>query len=236
MYEMKIQVRYSETDQNGRVKLHQILEYFQDCVTFHSMAVGLGIRGDKQEDRAWYLIAWNIRIHRYPQMAENLTIVTEPYKMRGFYGYHRFRILDAQGTVLVEADSNWIFMDTKKMIPVKIPQDLAERYISAPVKDQTVRVKRKLSADGVWTEGEKLTVTKIFLDSNGHVNNTYYVLWAEDVLPECYEIGEVKVDYRQSAFLNDMIHISYIEEKDGWRVRFLNQDDTLIALVELKKR
>ena len=104
------------------------------------------------------------------------------------------------------------------------------------MKDQTVRVKRKLSADGVWTEGEKLTVTKIFLDSNGHVNNTYYVLWAEDVLPECYEIGEVKVDYRQSAFLNDMIHISYIEEKDGWRVRFLNQDDTLIALVELKKR
>lgn len=87
MYEMKIQVRYSETDQNGRVKLHQILEYFQDCVTFHSMAVGLGIRGDKQEDRAWYLIAWNIRIHRYPQMAENLTIVTEPYKMHGFYGY-----------------------------------------------------------------------------------------------------------------------------------------------------
>ena len=44
MYEMKIQVRYSETDQSGRVKLHQILEYFQDCVTFHSMAVGLGIR------------------------------------------------------------------------------------------------------------------------------------------------------------------------------------------------
>ena len=235
MYEMKIQVRYSETDRNGRVRLHQILEYFQDCVTFHSMAVGLGIRGDEQENRAWYLIAWDIHIHRYPEMAEYLTIVTEPYKMRGFYGYRRFKIVDANRNVLVEADSNWIFMDIEKMIPVKIPQDLADRYISSPVEDQTVRVKRKLSAEGEWKERETLTVTKVFLDSNGHVNNTYYVLWAEDVLPEEYEIKEVKVDYRQSAFLGDTIRISSIEEEKGWRVRFMKQEQNLIALVELKK-
>lgn len=235
MYEMKIQVRYSETDQNGKVKLHQILEYFQDCVTFHSMAVGLGIRGDEQENRAWYLIAWDIQIYRYPKMAEHLTIVTEPYKMRGFYGYRRFKIVDENNNVLVEADSNWIFMDIEKMIPVKIPKTLAVRYISSPVEDQTVRVKRKLSTEGDWKERETLTVTKIFLDSNGHVNNTYYVLWAEDVLPENYQIKEVKVDYRQSAFLKDIIQISSIEEENGWRVRFMNQNQTLIALVELKK-
>ncbi len=235
MYEMKIQVRYSETDQNGKVRLHQILEYFQDCVTFHSMAVGLGIRGDEQENRAWYLIAWDIKIHRYPEMAEYLAITTEPYKMRGFYGYRRFKIMDKNNNVLAEADSNWIFMDIEKMIPVKIPKNLAERYISGPVQDQTVRVKRKLSAEGEWVERESLTVTKIFLDSNGHVNNTYYVLWAEDVLPENYEIKEVKVDYRQSVFFKDTIHISFIEEENGWRVRFMNQNQMLIALVELKK-
>ena len=49
------------------------------------------------------------------------------------------------------------------------------------------------------------------------------------------EIKEVKVDYRQSAFLGDTIRISSIEEEKGWRVRFMNQDQTLIALVELKK-
>ena len=55
MYEMKIRVRYSEVDQKGKVRLHQLLEYFQDCVTFHSIAVGLGLRGDVEENqnRAW---------------------------------------------------------------------------------------------------------------------------------------------------------------------------------------
>ena len=234
MYEMKIQVRYSEVDRSGKVNLHQLLEYLQDCVTFHSIDVGLGIRGDEKEGRAWYLIAWDILVYRRPELAEKLTVVPEPYKMRGFYGYRRFRILDEQGNLLVDADSNWIFMNTEKMIPAKISQELALRYITAPVKDQTVRVKRKLSAEGEWEEKESMTVSKIFLDSNGHVNNTYYILWAEDVLPEEYEIKEIKVDYRQSAFLGDTIRISSITEKDGWRIRFLNQDDTLIALVELK--
>lgn len=236
MYEMKIQVRYSEVDRNGKVNLHRLLEYLQDCVTFHSIAVGLGIRGDESDNRAWYLIAWDIEIHRIPQMAEKLTIETEPYKMRGFYGYRRFRILDENDRLIVEADSNWIFMDIDKMIPAKIPQTLAQRYITSPVEDQKVRVKRKLSSEGDWMEKETLTVTKIFLDSNGHVNNTYYVLWAEDVMPENCEIREIRVDYRQSAFLNDSIKINTIEENDGWRVRFENQENKLIALVELKEK
>lgn len=234
MYEMKIQVRYSEVDRNGRVNLHRLLEYLQDCVTFHSIAVGLGIRGDENENRAWYLIAWDIEIHRFPQMAEKLTIVTEPYKMRGFYGYRRFKIMDENNIVIVEADSNWIFMDIDKMIPAKIPQELAQKYITDPIEDQTIRVKRKLSSEGDWIEKETLTVTKIFLDSNGHVNNTYYVLWAEDVIPEDYAVKEIKVDYRQSAYLNDNIKVSTIEENDRWRVRFQNQENKLIALVELK--
>lgn len=234
MYKMEIQVRYSEVDRNGKVNLHRLLEYLQDCVSFHSIAVGLGIRGDECENRAWYLIAWDIQIYRIPQMAEKLTIETEPYKMRGFYGYRRFKIIDENNEAIVEADSNWIFMDIDKMIPVKIPQELAQRYITGPVEDQKIRVKRKLPSEGEWVEKESFTVTKIFLDSNGHVNNTYYVLWAEDVMPENYEVKEIKVDYRQSAFLNDRIKISTIEENGGWRVRFENQENKLIALIELK--
>ena len=234
MYEMKIRVRYSEVDQKGKVRLHQLLEYFQDCVTFHSIAVGLGLRGDVEENqnRAWYLIAWDIQIYRLPKLVENLTVITEPYKMRGFYGYRRYRILDESQNIVVDADSNWIFMDTEKMIPMKIPQYLTDRYITGKV-DQIVRVKRKLSSEGQWTERETMEVTKIFLDSNGHVNNTYYVLWAEDVLPEGYEVKEIRVDYRQSSYLHDILRVYSIEEDGKWRIRFLNQNDEIVALIEL---
>ena len=64
MYEMKIQVRYSEVDQSGVVRLHQILEYFQDCGMFQSEELGLGVEEDQKNHRAWYLIAWNVKIIR----------------------------------------------------------------------------------------------------------------------------------------------------------------------------
>ena len=93
MYEMKIQVRYSEVDQSGVARLHQILEYFQDCGMFQSEELGLGVEEDQKNHRAWYLIAWNVKIIRHPKMSEHITVTTQAYKMRGFYGYRRYSIL-----------------------------------------------------------------------------------------------------------------------------------------------
>ena len=67
MYEMKIRVRYSEVDREGIARLHQILEYFQDCGTFQSEELGLGVEEDQKNHRAWYLIAWNVKIIRHPR-------------------------------------------------------------------------------------------------------------------------------------------------------------------------
>jgi len=97
MYEMKIRVRYSEVDREGIARLHQILEYFQDCGTFQSEELGLGVEEDQKNHRAWYLIAWNVKIIRHPRMSEYIDVTTQAYKMRGFYGYRRYSIIDEQG-------------------------------------------------------------------------------------------------------------------------------------------
>ena len=36
MYQMDARVRYSEVDETHRIKLESVLDYFQDCCTFHS--------------------------------------------------------------------------------------------------------------------------------------------------------------------------------------------------------
>ena len=51
MYEMKIQVRYSEVDQSGVARLHQILEYFQDCGMFQSEELGLGVEEECKDNK-----------------------------------------------------------------------------------------------------------------------------------------------------------------------------------------
>lgn len=232
MYEMDIRVRYSETDQTGRTKLYQILEYFQDSSVFHTMSLGFKIQNTPEENHAWYLLAWDVKITRYPELGEKIKIVTDPYKMRGFYGYRRFFILNEKGDRIVEADSMWIYMDILQMIPVKISADVAEKYIPEKV-DDTVKMKRKLSAKGEWKEEESIEISKVYLDTNMHVNNACYVQWAEELLPENKEILRIRTDYRQSAVLNDCIHIFTCRDKQIFRVKYENQKGELVCLIDI---
>lgn len=232
MYGMKIRVRYSEVDPNGKVRLHQILEYFQDCGTFQSEEIGLGMQVDKENHRAWYLLAWDVKIKRHPAMSEYITVTTQAYKMRGFYGYRRYSIIDERGETIVSGESIWILMDTDKMLPMKISKELADKYVEKNA-DTTIRVKRKIEADGEWEEKDSVEITKIYLDSNNHVNNTVYALWAEEVIPEGRFAKETRIDYRKSAIYGDTIKVYTQEQEEVFRVKFLNQHGELSALVEI---
>ncbi len=42
MYRMTGEVRFSETDEQGRLKLGSLINYMQDCVMLHSESLGSG--------------------------------------------------------------------------------------------------------------------------------------------------------------------------------------------------
>ena len=213
MYEMKIRVRYSEVDREGIARLHQILEYFQDCGTFQSEELGLGVEEDQKNHRAWYLIAWNVKIIRHPRMSEYIDVTTQAYKMRGFYGYRRYSIIDEQGATIVSAE-------------------IADIYVEKDA-DKTVRINRKISDDGEWKEYEPIEVTKQYLDSNNHVNNTVYALWTEDILPEGACAKEVRIDYRKAAMFKETIQVFVQQQEDIFKVKYIKPDGEIAALVEM---
>ena len=232
---MPVRVRYSETNADGSINLHKILEYFQDCCIFQSESLGYKIQDELDRDRGWFLLAWNVEIERFPTLGEELQIITEPYKMKGFYGYRRFMIIGSDNKELASADSLWLLMDLRKKIPQRIPADMINAYISE-VEDDTVRVKRKLRTEGEWVQREQIQVNRHFLDTNSHVNNVFYGMWAEECLPDGFPVQKIMIDYRQSSFENDVITIDTIQGEDCVRCRFRNQEDTLLALVEFWRK
>ena len=117
MYCFDSRVRYSETDERGRLSLTGILNYLQDCSTFQSEDLGMGIEYLKAHDRAWWLSSWQIVIDRYPELGERIVVSTWPYDFKGIYGYRNFAIQDTQGHFLVRANSVWFFFDTEKQRP-----------------------------------------------------------------------------------------------------------------------
>ena len=99
--------------------------------------------------------------------------------------------------------------------------------------DKTVRINRKINDDGIWEEQEPIEVTKQYLDSNNHVNNTVYALWAEDILPEDACASEVRIDYRKAAMFKEKIAV-FTQQKDNiFKVKYIKPDGETAALVEL---
>ncbi|MFR5733300.1 MAG: acyl-[acyl-carrier-protein] thioesterase [Clostridium sp.] len=104
--------RYSEVDEDRKLSLTGVINYMQDCSTFQSEDLNMGIDYLAEKHRAWLLSSWQIVVDRYPKLGERIVVSTWPYDFKGIYGYRNFTIQDPEGSYLVRANSNWFFFDT----------------------------------------------------------------------------------------------------------------------------
>ena len=99
--------------------------------------------------------------------------------------------------------------------------------------DTTVRINRKIDDNGEWKQQESIEVTKQYLDSNNHVNNTVYALWSEDVLSVNVNVKEVRIDYRKAAMFKETIQVFTQQQENIFKVKYIKPDGEVAALVEM---
>ena len=213
IYQFDSRVRYSEVDMQQRLTLNGIINYFQDCSTFHSEYIGLGIGHLAQQDRAWILSSWQIVIDRLPKFREKITVQTWPYNFKAFYGSRNFALLDERGNRIVSANSLWVFMDTKSGRPVKIAADQLTGYEMEEKLDMEY-AERKIMLPQEATEKERFSVLKHQLDTNNHVNNGQYVQMAHEFLADDFRLRQMRAEYKKAALLHDVI-VPWVHTEEG---------------------
>lgn len=213
MYTFDSRIRYSETDSEGKLTMASLINYFQDCSTFHSEDVQLGIDYLRQRNLAWVLSSWQIVVERYPEMGENVTIGTQPYDLKGFLGYRNFWMLDAKGSYLAKANTLWSLLNTESGKPSNIPEGMAEGYGIGERLDMEYMPRKIIIPQGGLHQ-EAITVKKHHLDTNHHVNNQQFVDMAMDFLPEGFGLWQLRAEYKKQAFLDDVL-VPYVAKEDG---------------------
>ncbi len=223
MYTFESRVRYSEVGEDGRMTLQSLLDYFQDCSTFHSEDIGLGVEYFKQIHQVWFLSAWQICVNRYPKVCEKIVIGTAPYEFRGFVGSRNFEMKTIDGEVLAYANSIWSLMDTDKMVPAKPNEKMLAGYVLEERYPMNY-APRKIAVPANGKEEEPFTVKAHHLDTNHHVNNGQFVRMAMDYAPEKFEVKQLRVEYKIQAVLGDVIY-PVVCSIDGKYVVSLNKED-----------
>ncbi|MBO5985386.1 MAG: acyl-[acyl-carrier-protein] thioesterase [Lachnospiraceae bacterium] len=237
MYTFESRIRYSEVGEDRLLTPASLIDYFQDCSTFQSEDVGMGLEYLRSEKMAWYVIFWQLDIFRRPKLAERILTGTSPYAMKGFLGYRNFMMETLEGERLVEANSVWSLMNTETMRPVRVPLLMAERYgVNDPLPMEYRD--RKIVFNGLAgheaSEGDIITVSEQHLDSNHHVNNGQYVSMALEFLPADVTIRQLRAEYKKQAFLGDVIHPFVAREESRITVALMDGQGKTFAIVEFE--
>lgn len=234
MYTFDSRIRYSETDETGALSLLGVINYLQDCSTFQSEDIGLGVEYLEEKKRAWLLSSWRIVIDRYPVLGERIKIGTWATSSKGIYGYRDFVIMDQDGNYLVRAESIWFFCDTEKMVPVRVmPEDVAA-YGNEEALDLG-KAPRKILIPEEYEEGIPVTIATHHLDTNHHVNNAQYVDIAREAVPCTKMVKGIRADYKKAAVLGEILvpRVTKTGEEE-WTVVLADEAGEIRAVVWLQ--
>ncbi len=212
MYTFDSRIRYSETDEYSSLTVPALIDYFQDCSSFQSEDLGIGLSYLKGQNAGWVINYWQVDISRLPRLGEMVRTGTSPYALRGIIGLRNFRmesLAAEEGTkdrILAQANSVWSLLDFEKMLPLRFPEEILRRYTLYPKFDMEYMPRKIAVPSGEGRRASAVAVTEELLDTNHHVNNAVYVRLAlRAVERPSSSLRRLQIQYIRQAVLGDLI-------------------------------
>ena len=168
-------------DRFRRLKPSVLLHFVQEVSGAHAARLGAGWETLAEKGIFWAIIRHRLQIHRLPQAGERIRLETWPMPTTRT-AYPRATVAyDEKGELLFSSHALWVLMDLNSramVLPGKsgvgVPGHL--RGLEIPVPGPV--------APKLYDKSVCRHVGFSLLDRNSHMNNTYYLDWVQDLLPE----------------------------------------------------
>ena len=216
IFTKQLQVEACHVDRFGRCKPSMLLYFAQEAATGHCDVLGLSWDTMAEKNLFWAVIRTHVEVARLPMLDENITIRTWPMPTTRTAYPRAAEILDEEGNCLVKIHSLWVLMDSvnrSMVLPGKsgVVVDGVSFGTEAATPGSIIPGQREKSLSRIvgYTE----------LDRNGHMNNTRYPEWADDLLPAQFHrehpVKEFTVCYLSEATENQQIDMLYGMENNS---------------------
>jgi acyl-ACP thioesterase len=201
----KFQVRSSEVDPHGKMKLQSVCDLLQEVAGNHALKLNFDISRLQAENLTWVLHRLHIQMHRYPDWREYITIKTWPSSGDTLRAFRDFQLLDAQNREIGRALSYWLMLNTQTRRPVRMPAEVLEmapRDASHVLDVASGRIPGLSDPDNTMT----FNVRRSDLDINRHVNNVRYIEWAMEALPpDAGSVREFDIEFHAECIYGDTV-------------------------------
>lgn len=213
-YKESFKIRATEVDFDQTATLRAICNLLQEVAGNHARELHFDITDLQENKLTWVLHRLCVKMDRYPDWRETITIQTWPSSGDGLRAYRDFLILDSDGYAIGKSLSYWLMMDIQSRRPTRIPDkilQMAPKDIDhvLPVSDAY------FSAIDSADSSQSFTVRKSDLDLNKHVNNVKYIEWALSCLPDEHKVNEIDIKFMAEAVLGDTVVAESKESDDS---------------------
>ncbi len=191
----------------------QLFQLLQDAAG--AQCVPLHLSGPDLEKLGlmWVIVRYQVQVERWPQPGEALSLRTWPGEVRHGMMARFYTLRGSEDEVLLRVSSVWAVVDreTRRMVNgeergVHLDPLLTGEEI--PLPGAVKRFPTAQEAD--------FTVPAAYLDTNGHMNNTFYYTVAERCIGrDARQTAprEIRTAHQNEALCGETLHLRWGEDK-----------------------
>jgi acyl-CoA thioester hydrolase len=126
-------------DELGHVSNLKYIAWMQEIAIEHSAAQGWPVQRYLQGEAVWVVRSHFITYIRPAFEGETITLQTWVAEIKQRSSVRKYLVMRTNDqSVLVEAETNWVYVDRKSGRPLRIPDDWRAAFNGGPVPDRTV--------------------------------------------------------------------------------------------------
>lgn len=194
------------------LKPDMFMQYCQEAAETHASRNNLGYDWSMSNGLIWVEVQGDFRFFRYPRWKEEVTVRSNTGKASALQARRFVELLDQEGNVLAQADLLWVLIDVNSRRPMPFKKIL-DRVNIPDACPALIDAELQLADSFTQTATAEFTAPRRDIDFNGHINNSAYLTWVLDTLPETMQPAaapsRIRINFKRETFAGHPISIEH---------------------------
>ncbi len=208
-FDKEFELRYFDMNNFGQATPTTMLTLLEETAAEHCYSIDYSLYDLVEQNVGWVLLSGKMQMDRYPNYKEKIVIRTWLSEYSAIKGLRENLIYDEQKNIIGRAKGLWVFFDIERRRPIRIFDDIIERWSSYSEECLTQNLSEKIETIDSADYTKKFKVNRYDTDMNKHVNNIRYLQWVMESIPEeiidNYYLDSIDGRFVSEAQYNDVI-------------------------------
>jgi medium-chain acyl-[acyl-carrier-protein] hydrolase len=205
-------VRTYEIDNRKRATIPALVRLMHEAAMQNVIDLKLSVWDLEPQQISWVLMRKELHFQRLPGLGERIQVLTYPAGFERLFTYRDYRVFDEAGEQIAWSSSTWLLMNTENRRMTGLPPGILEYEPQMPDPGRCLPrpSSGKLPVMKTPEHQQHYQVNWFDLDFNNHLNNTLYLKWMLEALPDPLlrngKVRKLTIHYRAESHWKDRVH------------------------------